>query len=403
MRRQLPPWAMGLAIAPLGFYYGFVSTALPILLRARGVSVGRIAWVSAVGFSPTFWAFLLCPILDVRFSKRAYALTFAGVAAVCLGVSTLLTGNLAAFTAVVTAGCAATVLFGNTHGGWMPDVIEDKHYSQVGGVSQVANLGAAGLFATLAVVLVRTLPAPVAAGLLGLTVMAPTVLLFFIPLPRKPRRGASETFSSFFSDLYRACRRPGCILGLICFLSPTACFALTNLFSGVGSDFHTPERWVTALNGPGMAIACSAGCLAGIWVCGRFVRRTVYVLTGFGGAAAALGLVRAPHTLLFFAVGVLVYDFFQGINYTAFTSLCYEIVGPGNPLASTQMALLAASANLPISYMTAVDGHFHTTHGLAGMLGVDALSSLVVGTLLLTVFHRMGLLGRKAEVAIAAG
>jgi PAT family beta-lactamase induction signal transducer AmpG len=403
MRRQLPPWAMGLAIAPLGFYYGFVSTALPILLRARGVSVGRIAWVSAVGFSPTFWAFLLCPILDVRFSKRAYALTFAGVAAVCLGVSTLLTGNLAAFTAVVTAGCAATVLFGNTHGGWMPDVIEDKHYSQVGGVSQVANLGAAGLFATLAVVLVRTLPAPVAAGLLGLTVMAPTVLLFFIPLPRKPRRGASETFSSFFSDLYRACRRPGCILGLICFLSPTACFALTNLFSGVGSDFHTPERWVTALNGPGMAIACSAGCLAGIWVCGRFVRRTVYVLTGFGGAAAALGLIRAPHTLLFFAVGVLVYDFFQGINYTAFTSLCYEIVGPGNPLASTQMALLAASANLPISYMTAVDGHFHTTHGLAGMLGVDALSSLVVGTLLLTVFHRMGLLGRKAEVAIAAG
>ena len=144
-RRQLPPWAMGLAIAPLGFYYGFVSTALPILLRARGVSVGRIAWVSAVGFSPTFWAFLLCPILDVKFSKRAYALTFAAVAAVCLGVSTLLTGNLVVFTAVVTAGCTATVLFGNTHGGWMPDVIEDKHYSQVGGVSQVANLGAAGL------------------------------------------------------------------------------------------------------------------------------------------------------------------------------------------------------------------------------------------------------------------
>ena len=141
MRRQLPPWAMGLAIAPLGFYYGFVSTALPILLRARGVSVGRIAWVSAVGFSPTFWAFLLCPILDVKFSKRAYALTFAAVAAVCLGVSTLLTGNLVAFTAVVTAGCASIVMFGNTHGGWMPDVIEDKHYSQVGGIEQRGEPG----------------------------------------------------------------------------------------------------------------------------------------------------------------------------------------------------------------------------------------------------------------------
>ena len=117
-------------------------------------------------------------------------------------------------------------------------------------------------------------------------------------------------------------------------------------------------------------------------------------------ADKALGLIRAPHTLLFFAVGVLVYDFFTGINYTAFTSLEYEIVGTGNPLASTQFALLSASANLPISYMTAVDGHFHTTHGLTGMLAVDALSSVVVGAVLLTVFHRIEM-GRRAEVAIA--
>ena len=250
MRRQLPPWAMGLAIAPLGFYFGFISTAIPILLAAHGVSVGKIAEVSAVGFSPTFWGFLLCPILDVRFSKRTYALFFAGVAAVCLGVSTLLVGHLAAFTAVVTTGCAAVVIFGNAHAGWMPDVIEDKHYSQVGGTSNVANLGAAGLFATLAVVLVRTLPTPVTAGLLGLTVFAPTIMLFFIPLPAKPTRGVGEMFRSFFGDLYRACKRPGSIAGIVCFVSPTACFALTNLFSGMGRDFHTPERWVTALNGP---------------------------------------------------------------------------------------------------------------------------------------------------------
>jgi PAT family beta-lactamase induction signal transducer AmpG len=400
-QRWLPPWAMGLAVAPLGFYYGFVSTALPILLAARGVSVGRIAEVSAVAFSPTFWAFLLCPILDVRFSKRTYALAFAAVAAVCLAAATLLTAHLAAFTAVVTLGCTATVLFGNTHGGWMPDVIEDKHYSQVGGTSNVANLGAAGLFATLTVILVRTLSGPLAATLLGLTVMAPTALLFFIPLPTKPTRGAREMFTSFFGDLYRACRRPGCILGLICFLSPTACFALTNLFSGMGADFHASEGWVTALNGTGVAVVCSVGCLVGIWICSRFVRRTVYIITGFGGAAAALGMIWTPHTLTFFVAGVLVYNFFTGINYTAFSAMCFEIVGPGNPLASTQMALLAASANLPISYMTAIDGHFHTTHGLTGMLAVDAASSMAVGTVLLLVFRRIGF-QQRVEAVVAA-
>jgi PAT family beta-lactamase induction signal transducer AmpG len=302
---------MGLALAPLGFYFGFISTATPILLAARGVSVGKIAEVSAVGFSPSFWAFLLCPILDVRFSKRTYALFFAGVAAVCLGVSTLLTANLAVFTAVVTAGCAAAVIFGNAHGGWMPDVILDKHYSQVGGTSNIANLGAAGLFAALTVVAVRTLSAPMAGLVLGLTMLAPTVLLFFIPLPVKATRSAVEMFGSFFGDLYRVCKRPGCIVGLICFLSPTACFALTNLFSGMGADFHTPERWVTALNGPAVAAVCSLGCLAGIWICSRFPRRTVYISAGFGGAAAALALIWMPHNLAFFAAGVLVYNFFQ--------------------------------------------------------------------------------------------
>lgn len=408
MRRQLPPWAMGLAIAPLGFYFGFISTAIPILLAAHGVSVGKISEVSAVGFSPTFWGFLLCPILDVRFSKRTYALFFAGVGAVCLGVSTLLVDHLAAFTAVVTTGCAAMVIFGNAHGGWMPDVIEDKHYSQVGGTSNIANLGAAGLFATLAVVLVRTLASPMAALLLGLTIFAPTVMLFFIPLPAKPTRSAGEMFRSFFGDLYRVCKRPGCIAGIICFVSPTACFALTNLFSAMGRDFQAPERWVTALNGPGVAVVCSAGCLVGIWVCGFFLRRTVYLVTGFGGAAAALAMIFTPHTLTFFAAGVLTYNFFQGINYTAFTALEFEIVGASNPLSSTQIALLTACSNLPISYMTAVDGHFHTAHGLGGMLAVDAISSLLVGTVLLLVFHRIGL-GRdggraeKQEPALAGG
>ena len=54
MRRQLPPWAMGLAIAPLGFYFGFISTAMPILLSAKGVSVDEISKVSFIGFSPSF-------------------------------------------------------------------------------------------------------------------------------------------------------------------------------------------------------------------------------------------------------------------------------------------------------------------------------------------------------------
>jgi len=196
---------MGLAIAPLGFYYGFISTAMGILLRAHGVSVGRIAGVSAIAFSPTFWAFLLCPILDVRFSKRAYAIFFAAVAAVCLGVSTLLTANLTAFTAVLTVRLRRDGHLRNAHQGWMPDVIDDTHYSHVGRDQQHRQPWRGGRLRRADHLLVRHLSPVPTAMLLGLAVMAPTVMLFFIPLPAAPVRGVAEVFSSFFRDLWLVC------------------------------------------------------------------------------------------------------------------------------------------------------------------------------------------------------
>jgi hypothetical protein len=45
--------------------------------------------------------------------------------------------------------------------------------------------------------------------------------------------------------------------------------------------------------------------------------------------------------------------------------------------------LLAAAANLPISYMTAIEGHAHSRFGLGGMLMTDAVSTLIVGTTVL--------------------
>jgi len=382
-RRQLPPWAMGLAIAPMGFYYGFISAGMGILLRARGVSVGHIAAISAIAFQPTSWAFFLCPILDVRFSKRAYAIFFAAVAAVCLGVATLLTANLTAFTIVLTLGCTAIVFFGNAHQGWMPDVIDERHYSHVGATTNVANLGAAGAFAALTVFLMRHIAPIYAAALLSLTIIAPTIMLFFIPLPARATRGAGEVFATFFRDLFAVLRRRECIIGLICFLAPTASFALTNSFSSLGSDFSASEKQVTLIATTGVALVCSLGCLFGIWFCGRFLRRNVYILTGFCSAAVALVLIRAPHVFAWYAAGVLAYSFFQGISYTAFSSFCYEIVGPASPLAATQMALLAAAANQPMSYMTAIEGHAHSRFGLNGMLATDAVSTLIVGTTVL--------------------
>jgi PAT family beta-lactamase induction signal transducer AmpG len=270
-------------------------------------------------------------------------------------------------------------------------VIDDSHYSHVGATTNVANLGAAGAFSALTVFLVRHVSPVHAAALLSLTIVAPTAMLFFIPLPASPTRGAKEVFTTFFRDLYAVLRRRDCIIGLICFIVPTASFALTNSFSSLGSDFHASEKQVTLIATTGVAIICSMGCLTGIWFCGRFLRRNVYILTGFGSAAVALFLIKAPHVFAWYAAGVLAYSFFQGVSYTAFSSFCYEIVGPASSLAATQMALLTAAANQPISYMTKIEGVVHDHSGLNGMLATDGLCTLIVGTTLLLVLRRMGI------------
>ena len=388
MRRNLPAWAMGLANAPLGFVFGFISTAMPFLLASRGVSTAQIAGISAIAFSPSFWAFLLCPILDVRFSKRQYCIACFGFAALCIGCAVLNLNHLPLFTALTTLGCASGVVAGNSLAALLIEVVHQNSFGSLGGWVNVANLGAAGLFGTITILLVQKAPLPIASASVAFIVIAPLPLFAFFPAVPAPTRGIAETFRTLFRDLFTVMKRRECILGLIAFLSPGSAFALTNLFSGLGAQYHAPENLVAWIGGAGVAIACSIGCLLGGPLADRFPRPQVYVITGIVGACVSVAMLFAPHTTMVFILGVLAYNLAQGLNYTAFTALSYELTGKDNPLAGTQVALLTASANLPISYMTALDGAGSARHGLTGMYAVDAGASLLACAALLILFER---------------
>jgi PAT family beta-lactamase induction signal transducer AmpG len=383
--RKLPVWAMGLANMPTGFVYGFISTAMGILLAARGVSVGKVGAISAVAFSPTFWAWLLAPVLDVRFTKRMYAHLFSTAAAVLLGVAVLSLGDLRVFTVVLTASCACVVLYSNSVQGWAPDAISDAEYDAMSGWFNVANLGAAGVFSAVAVVMVRVLPLPAVAMCLAGLVLAPTLLLRYFPAPRQPSGRLRENFAAMARSLRRVLGEGRVWVGLTIFLVPVGAFALTNLFSTMGADFRATEAEVTELNGPAVAAACSLGCLMAIPLCRRLRRRSVYITAGAGAAVAAAAMGVLPHTVMVYAVGLLTYNFFQGFNYTSFTALELEIVGPQNALSGTMMAMLTASGNVPISGMTWLDSRVHDAHGLKAMLFTDAGASILTAVLLVAV------------------
>ena len=300
-----------------------------------------------------------------------------------LGVAVLSLGNLPVFTATLTASCAAIVLYSNSVQGWAPDAVSEEDYDAMSGWLNVANLAAAGLFSTVVIVLVRVLPLPAAAVCLALLVFAPTALLLYFPAPRKPEGRLKENFAAMATSLRRVLKEGRVWVGLLIFIAPVGAFALTNLFSSLGSDFGASERTVTGLNGLAVAAACGVGCVLAIPLCRRFRRRSVYLLAGLGASVAAGAMGLLPHTVMVYAVGLLAYNFFQGFNYTAFTALELEIIGPQNALSGTMIAMLTASCNIPISSMTVIDSKVHDAHGLRAMLYTDAWVTVATAAVLM--------------------
>ena len=213
------------------------------------------------------------------------------LAAICLCATVLLLKHLALMTFFLTVGCTATVMFGNALMGWLPDMIEDKHYGQVGAWSNVANLGAAGVFGTLAVVLVRTLPIAVAAPMLAVVLMAPTVLLFFFPAPVPPTRGVSGDVSDFFPRSLSSMPEPKLPAWLDDVFVAGQLLCADEFVFRTGQGLSCAGAMGDCDRGAGVAIVCSVGCVVAIGLCERFARSRVYVMTGFCGAVFALGLI----------------------------------------------------------------------------------------------------------------
>jgi MFS transporter, PAT family, beta-lactamase induction signal transducer AmpG len=384
---------MGLANAPYGFFLGFIVTAAPILLRAQGVSVGAIAGMITVGLSPMFWVFLLGPVMDVGFSKKTYATLFAGLAALCMMFAVLCLHDVRVLTLLLVAGFSATTLYHYALFSWLTEIMLEHHYAPVASVCEIANLGAAGAAGGLSLWLVRSLAAPLAAVLIAAIFLAPVALLMLFPAGARPTRGAREVFRTFFRDLYQLLRQRRCRYGLLVFLAPVCSFALP--FAAVGKEFHTNERWMALINGPANAVACGLGCVCAAFVARRISPRMSYVLTGLVAAMVTGAMMPAARTMAVFAVGRLLYSFLQGINFTAFTALLYQIVGRDNPLAGTQLSLLNASSCFPIVYMTALDGVGFAHGGINGMLAMDTFVAIAACVPILLFFHHVRRTGRE--------
>ena len=137
-RHRVPVWLMGLTNLSYGLYGGAIAFAIPQLLGNRQVPEATIAGLTAVTISPGFWAFLFSPVLDVRFSRRFYAVALATFASLTLVVAFLSLGHLALLQVVLTAGFFAAYLYQSALGGWLSSITSAQVESPDGSVYATA-------------------------------------------------------------------------------------------------------------------------------------------------------------------------------------------------------------------------------------------------------------------------
>lgn len=373
---------MGLTNVSYGLYGGVVAFAIPQLLGDRHVPEAAIAGLSAVAFSPGFWAFLASPVLDVRFSRRAYAVALAVIAALNLIVAFLNLGHLALLETVLTIGFFASYLYQSAVGGWLSSITSGEEGKAVSVWITIGNVGGFGLMAVGCNQLVRHL-APLAVALVvGASIMLPTLAFPFMPAPGPDRRLARESFRQFFGDLVALVRSREVLVAIVLFAAPAATFSLTNFLGGRGADFHASPGFVGLIGGISVSAGGIAGCLSFRPLSRLMPLRPLYLAVGFVGALCTLGLSVLPHTPVSYAIVLIAENLFQSLAITASIAVILETIGPDNPLASTTFCFISSAYGVPISYMLYVDAFGFDRGGITGSLVIDALAGIAASVLL---------------------
>ena len=371
---------------PFGVMSGYLTVTVVYLLTQAGVSVEQSAALVALSYVPHTWKFLWAPIVDTTLSRKRWYLLSAGVTAVGIyatGAMPADESSLPLLTAVVLISNLAVTFLAMSVESLMAYGAPDDGKGRAGGWFQAGNLGGLGVGGGAGLWLAQHMPPPwIGSAALGATCLFCCAALAFIrePPPTPRLEHYRETLASLLKDLWLVARSRRGFLGLlICFL-PIGTGAASNLWSAVAGDWNATADTVALATGVFSGIVSAAGCLVGGYVCDRMDRKAAYALYGILQALCAVAMALAPHTESMYVIFTLSYAFIMGFTYAGFSAVVLEAIGRG--AAATKYSLFASLSNMPIGYMTAVDGWAAARWGSGGMLHTEA----VIGVVALLVF-----------------
>lgn len=397
-KRFTPPWIFGLTNIPYGVSGTYVGIAVPFLLRKAGLPLETIAAVCAISFLPNAYQLFWAPIVDLGIRRRSWLILCSALGAICLAATMFIDvhAHLFQYELVLVAGTALVGLVSSCNGALVSTTVDPLRRGQAAGWVNAGNLGAAALGGGLVLTLANNVSMSAAAIALALVTFLPSLVSLAIDEPPPAKDPILEHLGKMRSEVWRAVSARRGWTGLLFCISPVGTVALTNLFSGMGTDYHASNQVVELVTGYGGGFITAAGALASGYFLDKADRRKLYLLAGVLTAVCAAGMALAPINPTTYIVGITCYLLIAGLSYAAFSAVVYEIVGTAGSTASTLYSVFPAAGNQAIAYTLFFDGQANKSFGPRGLLWTDAALN-IAGVIALLFLLRVVFAEKKVE------
>lgn len=376
-----PPWLFLLLPLPFGIFTGYAQTALPWLLRHMGYTVDHIGAIVALILSPMAFAFLWSPVADFGLRRRTWMVLMSAVSGMFLGAAILLLGTHAQLaTWLLVAGYAVSLFTTACGGGMLAATLQGNAKSKGAAWMQGGMLTASALGGAMLLVLSKRLTLVELACAAAVLVAAPAAVALTIPegAPQSDLRQLWKTCSTMGREVQATLFSWKSLPGLLLLFSPVGTGAAQSLFAAMAKDYHVSVRGVLLLNGLLGGVLNMIGAYAAVIVPAHWDRRICYAAAGLSCACVGAFLTFAPLTPVTYLAGVALYMLTVGACYGFFLGVVMVTMGDAGLSASTRYAILVSLGDLPIVYMTVVEGWSYKLFGVRGVPASDCLGNLLV-------------------------
>jgi len=370
------PWLFAFLITPDAVIsLGLVSGALTYLLRDQGVNPARAASIAALLALPHAIYFLWGPLTDFWMRRSTWLLLASLASAIAMVAafhqpqlaSPLAVGLLflsACFGVFVVAAC----------GGILGTLHSELSRRRASSFYQTGSLA----FGAIAVYILVTYSSRLSLSSLGWIVAAMIVVpsLFALAAPHQSmirEHGLRQTRARIWSEFKSTFLRWEAIPYTLLVGCPCCSGAMIGQLPQLARDYHVTGHQVAWINGVAGALLTSAGALAASLIPIRVRAPIAFLLAGLANAATLAIFALGPLRPAVYYTGTVLFLFTIGAGYALFTGVALEFLGGSGKSGSSRYAIINSIGNLPVAYMTYLDGRGYALWGPRAMPAVDAI------------------------------